>query len=67
MTAILPVRFRNWLLQTFTYNTETCAAGAMADASRWGWLPALSGVAMGADLARAKYAETLPEGTGLSD
>ena len=66
MTAIFPVRLRNWLVQTFTYDTETQAADAMADATRWGWLPALSGVAVGADLARAKYAETLPGGTGLS-
>ena len=41
-------------------------AAPMADAACWGWLPALSGVAVGADLARAKYAETLPDGSGLS-
>ena len=62
MTATLPARLRTWLVQTFTYDSGTQAA----DATRWGWLPALSGVAVGADLARAKYAETLSKGSGLS-
>lgn len=66
MTATLPARLRTWLVQTFTYDSEAQAADAMADATRWGWLPALSGVAVGADLARAKYAETLSNGSQLS-
>ena len=67
MTAILPLRLRTWLVRTFTYESEAQAADAMADASRWGWLPALSGVAVGADLARAKYAETRSGGSATSD
>lgn len=66
MTATLRARLRAWFMQTFTFDSEALAADPMADAARWGWLPALSGVAVGADLARAKYAETLPDGGGLS-
>ncbi|MFC8524774.1 hypothetical protein [Pseudarthrobacter sp. NPDC057230] len=51
MTATLLIRLRDWLLDTFTYESESSAAGAMADATRWGWLPALSGVSLGADQA----------------
>ncbi|MHC6594738.1 hypothetical protein [Arthrobacter sp. C152] len=63
MTPTLPARLRCWLVQTFTYDSGEQAADAMADATRWGWLPALSGVAVGADLAREKYTETLPGGS----
>lgn len=56
MTATLLIRLRDWLLDTFTYESESSAAGAMADATRWGWLPALSGVSLGADQARSGHA-----------
>lgn len=55
MTPTLFVRLRGWLLDTLTFDSETDAAGAMADATRWGWLPALSGVAVGADHARSEH------------
>jgi len=68
MTATLLIRLRDWLLDTFTYDSESEAANAMAnamaDATRWGWLPALSGVSAGADLARSEHAGTAP-GTGV--
>ena len=66
MTATLLVRLRDWLLDTFTYDSGSSAAGAMADATRWGWLPALSGVSVGADQARAEHEKTLPGNRGMS-
>ena len=60
MTATLLIRLRDWLLDTFTYDSESQAAGAMADATRWGWLPALSGVSIGADVARSEHLRTGP-------
>lgn len=58
MMSDLLTRLRDWLLDTFTYDSESAAAGAMADATRWGWLPALSGVSAGADQARSEHAGT---------
>ncbi len=58
MTADLLLRLRTWLTATFTYESQDGAAGAMADATRWGWLPALSGVAVGAGHARAAHRES---------
>jgi hypothetical protein len=55
MMATLLIRLRDWALDTFTCESESQAAGAMADATRWGWLPALSGVAVGADRARSEH------------
>ncbi|MDQ0665681.1 hypothetical protein QFZ35_004179 [Arthrobacter ulcerisalmonis] len=66
MTATLLVRLRDWLLDTFTYESESSAAGAMADATRWGWLPALSGVSIAADQARSEHAGTAPGDGGMS-
>ncbi|WP_457948422.1 hypothetical protein ACTAQI_20790 [Pseudarthrobacter sp. alpha12b] len=66
MTATLLVRLRDWLLDTFTYESESSAAGAMADATRWGWLPALSGVSIGAHQARSEHAVTAPGSGGMS-
>ncbi|UUL76321.1 hypothetical protein NG819_21085 [Pseudarthrobacter sp. Fe7] len=66
MTANLLIRLRHWLLDTITYNSESSAAGAMADATRWGWLPALSGVSIGAHQARSEHAKTAPGGGGMS-
>ena len=60
MTATLLTRLRDWALDTFTYESEAQAAVAMADATRWGWLPALSGVSIGADQARSEHAGTAP-------
>ena len=60
MTPTLFVRLRGWLLDTLTFDSETDAAGAMADATRWGWLPALSGVSIGADVARSEHLRTGP-------
>ncbi|MHC6228375.1 hypothetical protein ACX5I6_00955 [Arthrobacter sp. MMS24-T111] len=39
MTATLLTRLRDWAIDTFTCESESEAAGAMADATRWGWLP----------------------------
>ncbi|QDG61024.1 hypothetical protein [Pseudarthrobacter sp. NIBRBAC000502771] len=61
MTATLLIRLRDWLLDSVTFDSETDAAGAMADATRWGWLPALSGVSIGAGHARSEHAGTTAE------
>ena len=60
MTSPLPARFRSWLADVFLSASVDQAAGAMADATRWGWLPALSGVAVGADHARSAHAAAHP-------
>jgi hypothetical protein len=57
MTEQFLTRVRAWLADAFYYETPGQAVDAMADATRWGWLPALSGVAVGADHARAQQAE----------
>jgi hypothetical protein len=63
MTATLLTRLRDWALDTFTYESESQAAGAMADATRWGWLPALNGVSVGADHARSGHRGRASGGT----
>ena len=55
MTESTPGKLRHWLTGTFAFSSPEQAADAMADASRWGWLPALSGVAVAADQARAGH------------
>lgn len=57
MTENIPGRFRQWFT-AFAFTSLEQAADAMAEASRWGWLPALSGVAVGADHARARHDES---------
>ena len=66
MIANISGRFRAWLLDTFTYDSGQQAADAMADATRWGWLPALSGVAAGAEHARRSHNESVVQGGGVS-
>ena len=66
MTATLLIRLRDWLLDTFTYDSESLAGGAMVDATRWGWLPALSGVSAGADHARSEHAAAGAETSAMS-
>ena len=66
MTATLLIRLRNWLLDYVTFDSEPDAAGATADTTRWGWLPALSGVSIGAAHARSEHAGTVPETGGMS-
>ena len=66
MTTSLLIRLRDWLLDSLTFDSEADAAGAMADATRWGWLPALSGVSIGAGHARSEHAGTVPETGGMS-
>ncbi|ACL38869.1 hypothetical protein Achl_0874 [Pseudarthrobacter chlorophenolicus A6] len=60
MTESIPGRVRQWFTAAFAFTSPEQAADAMADASRWGWLPALSGVAVGADHARARHDESAP-------
>ena len=66
MIANISGRFRAWLLDTFTYESGEQAADAMADATRWGWLPALSGVAVGAEHARQSHTESVAQPSGMS-
>ena len=49
-------RLLAWAPDVFRCESVDQAAGAMADATRWGWLPALSGVALGGDQARSAHA-----------
>lgn len=56
MPFSLVARLRSRLADVFLCDSVDQAAGAMADATRWGWLPALSGVAAGADEAMAAHA-----------
>jgi len=66
MSANILDRFRAWLIGTFTYESGQHAADAMADATRWGWLPALSGVAVGGEQARQSHAESVAQRSGMS-
>jgi hypothetical protein len=66
MSANILDRFRAWFIDTFTYESGQHAADAMADATRWGWLPALSGVAAGAEHARQSHAESVAQRSGMS-
>ncbi|VXC42460.1 conserved hypothetical protein [Arthrobacter sp. 9AX] len=66
MTTKFPARVRAWLADAFYCETPGQAADAMADATRWGWLPALSGVAAGAEQARVLHAESASKPPELS-
>jgi len=55
---------RSWLADTFFCDSVDRAADAMADATRWGWLPALSGIAVAGDHARAGHASGAAETRG---
>ncbi|AUZ33656.1 hypothetical protein C3B78_03675 [Arthrobacter sp. PGP41] len=66
MLADILLRLRTWLISTFAYETGGQAADAMADAARWGWLPALSGVAVGGDHARRSHGESLAKRAEMS-
>jgi hypothetical protein len=55
MSSSLLARLGSWMADVFVCDSVDRAAGAMADATRWGWLPALSGVAAGADHARSAH------------
>ena len=66
MTADILNRFRARLRDVFTYESGQEAADAMADATRWGWLPALSGVAVGGEHARRSHAESQTRRSDMS-
>jgi hypothetical protein len=55
MSSPLLARLGSWMADVFLCDSVDQAAGAMADATRWGWLPALSGVAAGANHARSAH------------
>jgi hypothetical protein len=55
MSSSLLARLGSWMADVFVCDSVDQAAGAMADATRWGWLPALSGVAVGADHGRSAH------------
>jgi hypothetical protein len=55
MTHPLMARLLSWIADVFLCDSVDQAAAAMADATRWGWLPALSGVALGGDHARSAH------------
>jgi hypothetical protein len=55
MSSSLLARLGSWMADVFVWDSVDQAAGAMSDATRWGWLPALSGVAAGADHARSAH------------
>jgi hypothetical protein len=55
MSSSLLARLGSWMADVFVCDSVDQAASAMADATRWGWLPALSGVAAGADHARSAH------------
>jgi hypothetical protein len=55
MSSPLLARLGSWMAHVFLCDSVDQAAGAMADATRWGWLPALSGVAAGADHAHSAH------------
>jgi hypothetical protein len=66
MTADILNRFRARLRDVFTYESGQESADAMADATRWGWLPALSGVAVGGEHARRSHAESQARRSDMS-
>ena len=66
MTPAISDRFRTWLVDTFTYDSGQQAADAIADATRWGWLPALSGVAVGGEHARRSHNKSVVQDSGMS-
>ena len=55
---------RSWLADILFCDSVDRAADAMADATRWGWLPALSGIAVASDHARAGHASHAEETFG---
>ncbi|MBT2533169.1 hypothetical protein J7E83_13760 [Arthrobacter sp. ISL-48] len=55
MTSPLMARLFSWIADVFLCDSVDQAAAAMADSTRWGWLPALSGVAVGGDHARSAH------------
>ena len=61
MTPPLLASVRSWLADVFFCDSVDQAAGAMADATRWGWLPALSGIAVAGEHARAAHASEASE------
>jgi hypothetical protein len=60
MTSDLLCRIRTLIADTFTCASPDEAADAMAGATRWGWLPALSGVAIAAGQVHAGEAGERP-------
>ena len=66
MSANILDRFRAWFIDTFTYESGQHAADAMADVTRWGWLPALSGVAVGGEHARRSHNKSVVQDSGMS-
>ena len=58
-------RFRARLIDAFICDSGQNAADAPADDTRWGWLPALSGVAVGGEHARLTHAESMAQGNGM--
>jgi hypothetical protein len=61
MTPRFLASVRSWLTDVVVCDSVDQAAGAMADATRWGWLPALSGIAVAGDHARSAHAAGAPE------
>ena len=51
--------FRARLVDAFTYEDGREAMDPTAAATRWGWLPALSGVALGGEHARRSHTEAI--------
>ncbi|TLM70676.1 hypothetical protein [Pseudarthrobacter sp. NamB4] len=66
MTPNFLGRIRAWFVSATTYDGGGQEADAMADASRWAWLPALSGVAVGGDHARRSHAGSTLQQNGMS-
>ncbi|MCU1518881.1 MAG: hypothetical protein JWQ75_3602 [Pseudarthrobacter sp.] len=56
MTLPLLSSVGSWLADVFLCDSVDQAGDAMADATRWGWLPALSGIAVAGDHAREAHA-----------
>ena len=65
MASHFTSRFRTWLAGALTYEAGH-AVDATTDAKRWEWLPALSGVAVGAEHARQSHAESRQGPNGMS-
>ncbi|TLM81652.1 hypothetical protein [Pseudarthrobacter sp. NamE5] len=60
-------RIRAWFINATTYEGGGQEADPMADAAaRWGWLPALSGVALGGDHARRSHAGSALQQNNMS-
>lgn len=61
MTPPLLASVRSWLADVFLCDSVDQAADAMAETTRWGWLPALSGIAVAGDHARSAHASDASE------